>query len=283
MKNSDLKYRVGLALSGGGAKGFAHAGVIQALEEHGIRPDVIAGTSAGSIVGALYADGCTPTEIIDLFDKTSFSKFASLSRSRTGLFKIDNFKKSLKSKLKAKTFEELRIPTYINATDMVHGKNVFFNSGPLLDVIIASCSVPIIFEPIELDGIHYSDGGLICNFPVEILRHQCEYVIGVNVGPLDVNEKEQLTLLDMAQRTYFFMRKANVLSVKDSCDLLIEPPKIDKYGMFDAEKNHEIFSLGYDAAINVLNSNPELAVKLKLPVHTSWGNLVRKASVLLNK
>jgi NTE family protein len=269
MKNSDLKYRVGLALSGGGAKGFAHAGVIQALEERGIRPDVIAGTSAGSIVGALYADGCSPVEIIELFNKASFSKFVTISSSRSGLFRIDHFKKSLKSKLKAKTFEELRIPTYINATDMVHGKNVFFNSGPLLDVIIASCSIPILFEPIEIEGVDYSDGGLICNFPVEVLRHQCEYVIGVNVAPIEMNEKEKLSLLDMAQRTYFFIRKANVLSVKDSCDLLIEPPRIDKYGMFDAEKNHEIFRMGYDAAVSALDSHPELTGKMVRPAQPS--------------
>jgi NTE family protein len=270
--NSDLKYKLGLALSGGGAKGFAHAGVIQALEEHGIRPDVIAGTSAGSIVGALYADGCTPAEIIELFNKASFSKFASFSHSRDGLFKIDNFKKSLKAKLKARTFEELKIPTYINATDMLHGKNVFFNSGPLLDVIIASCSVPIIFEPIEIDDIRYSDGGLICNFPVEVLRHQCEYVIGVNVGPIEMDEKDQLSLLDIAQRTYFFIRKANVLNVKDSCDLLIEPPRIDKYGMFDAEKNHEIYQLGYDEAVRILNNHSELMDLFRQPELSAWGH-----------
>ncbi|MDD4713318.1 MAG: patatin-like phospholipase family protein [Bacteroidales bacterium] len=263
MKNTDFKYKIGLALSGGGAKGFAHAGVIRALEERGIRPDVIAGTSAGSIVGALYADGNTPDEIIDFFNKASFSKFASLAKMNSGLFKIDHFKKALKTKLKAVNFEDLKIPTYINATDMEHGKNVFFNSGPLLDVVIASCSVPILFEPVKMDGIFYSDGGLICNFPVEVLRRQCEYVIGVNVGPLDIGEKEKLTFLDMAQRTYFFLRKANVLNVKDQCDILIEPPSIDRYGMFDAEKNHEIFMLGYEEAVRVLDGKEDWMRSLK--------------------
>jgi NTE family protein len=253
-----MRYKIGLALSGGGAKGFAHAGVIQALEERGIHADVIAGTSAGSIVGALYADGWTPKEIIDFFDTASFSKFATLAHMKSGLFRIDNFKKALKGKIRATRFEDLQIPLYINATDMKHGKNVFFDSGPLLDVIIASCSVPIIFEPVVLGDIPYSDGGLICNFPVEILRQQCEYVIGVNVGPVELEDKDKLKLLDIAQRTYSFMRKANVLSVKDDCDLLFEPSKIDKYGMFDAVKNHEIFKLGYTEAVNVLDSNTEL-------------------------
>ncbi|MCE7700210.1 MAG: patatin-like phospholipase family protein [Methanobacterium paludis] len=263
MNNTDFRYKIGLVLSGGGAKGFAHAGVIQALEERGIRPDVIAGTSAGAIVGSLYADGYSPEEIITFFNKTSFSKFATLTRLKGGFFRIDNFKRALKSKLRAVNFEDLKIPMYINATDMIHGKNVFFNSGPLLDVVIASCSVPIVFEPEEIDHVPYSDGGLICNFPVEILRNQCEYVIGVNVGPIDVDEKEKLTILDIAQRTYYFMRKANVLSVKDECDLLIEPPSIDKYGMFDSEKNHEIFQFGYNAAVRIMDQHQSLLDSMK--------------------
>jgi len=254
----ETRYKIGLALSGGGAKGFAHAGVLQALEEKGIKPDVIAGTSAGSIVGALYADGWSPGEIVDFFNSASFSKFATLAKMKGGLFRIDNFKKALKSKLRSSNFEDLTIPLYINATDVEHGKNIFFNSGPLLDVIIASCSVPIVFEPVMIGGIPFSDGGLICNFPVEILRHQCEYVIGVNVGALELEEKAKLTLLDMAQRTYFFIRKANVLSVKDECDILIEPSNIDRYGMFDAEKNHEIFEVGYNEAIRILTGQTEL-------------------------
>lgn len=263
MKGSDLKYNVGLALSGGGAKGFAHAGVIQALEERGVCPNVIAGTSAGAIVGVLYADGNTPEEIIELFNRTSFSQFATLTRMHGGLFKIDNFKKALKAKLKAVRFEDLQIPMFINATDMAHGKNVFFSTGELLDVVIASCSVPIVFEPVRIDDVPYSDGGLICNFPVEVLRPLCKYVIGVNVGPVEFNgKKEKLTLLDMAQRTYQYIRKANVLNVKEQCDVLIEPSSIDRYGMFDAEKNHEIFRLGYEAAVKVLDRKSELLKRI---------------------
>lgn len=250
-------YAIGLALSGGGAKGFAHAGALKALEEFGIYPDIISGTSAGAIVGSLYADGCTPHEIIELFNNTSFYKFASFARSKTGLFKIDNFRKAMNQKLKAKTFEELNVPLYVNATDMFHGKNVFFSSGSLLDKVIASCSIPIIFEPVLIDGVHYSDGGLLCNFPVEVLRKKCKYLIGVNVGLVDIEHEEQLNLLDIIQRTYFFIRSASVLKGREQCDLLIEPPSIDKYGMFDAVKNEEIFQLGYQAALAILNEQKE--------------------------
>lgn len=262
MNGKEKPFKVGLALSGGGAKGFAHAGAIKALNDFGIYPDVIAGTSAGSIVGVLYADGNTPEDILDFFDKTSFSQFATFARSRSGLFKIEQFRKALRRRLTALTFEELRIPLFVNATDMINGRNVFFNTGPLLDVIIASCSVPIVFEPVRMDGIYYSDGGLICNFPVEILRDKCDYVIGVNVGPIELDNKEDLKLMEIAQRTYFFMRKANVLSVKEKCDLLIEPQKIDHYGMFDTKHNHEIFQDGYDSTIAVLNSGVHIPLKL---------------------
>lgn len=257
------QFKIGLALSGGGAKGFAHAGAIKALEEQQIYPDIISGTSAGAIVGSLYADGFNPHEIIELFNHTSFYKFASFARSKTGLFKIDNFRKAMEEKLKAKRFEELSIPLYVNATDMIHGKNVYFSSGSLLDKVIASCSLPIIFEPVLIDGIHYSDGGLLCNFPVEILRHRCKYLIGINVGPVDVDPEEHLNLMDIVQRTYFFIRRASVLNVREQCDLLIEPPSIDKYGMFDAEKNEEIFELGYQAAMNMIKSKPEIVNNLR--------------------
>ncbi|MCK9300728.1 MAG: patatin-like phospholipase family protein [Bacteroidales bacterium] len=264
MKSLQKKqYAVGLALSGGGAKGFAHAGAIKALEEFHIYPDLISGTSAGAIVGSLYADGCNPHEIIELFNHTSFYKFASFARSKSGLFKIDNFRKAMEQKLKAKTFEELNIPLYVNATDMFHGKNVFFSSGSLLDKVIASCSIPIIFEPVLIDGIHYSDGGLLCNFPVEVLRKQCQYLIGVNVSPVDIDHEEQLNLLDIIQRTYFFIRKSNVINSREQCDLLIEPPSIDKYGMFDAVKNEEIFQLGYQAALAILNAQPEIVKEMQ--------------------
>lgn len=257
------EYDIGIALSGGGAKGFAHAGVLQALEEYHIYPDIIAGTSAGAIVGSLYADGCTPIEIIDLFNRSSFSTYATPARSRVGLFKIDHFRTALENKLKAKSFEELKIPLIINATDMLHGKNIFFHSGTLIDKVIASCSVPVVFVPETIDGIDYSDGGLICNFPVEAIRKRCRYVIGVNVGPVDVTPDEKLNIVDIMQRTYFFIRKANVLNVLKDCDILIEPPSIDKYGMFDAEKNVEIFTLGYEAARKILAENPEMVSTLQ--------------------
>lgn len=257
-------YNIGLALSGGGAKGFAHAGVLQALEEHHIFPDIIAGTSAGAIVGSLYADGCSPIEIIELFNNTTFRTFTTPARSRLGLFKINQLHRALEKKLRAKTFEELRIPLIVNATDMQHGKNVFFNSGSLIDKIIASCSVPIVFEPTQIDGTYYSDGGLICNFPVEAIRGSCQYLIGVNVGPVDVEADEKLNLFDIIQRTIYFIRKSSVLNVLKECDLLIEPVSIDKYGMFDAEKNVEIFELGYRAAKSVLDKHPDLVNCLQL-------------------
>lgn len=256
-RTPEKTYRIGLALSGGGAKGFAHAGVLKALEAYGIVPDIIAGTSAGAIVGALYADGFSPEEVLRFFDSASFSRFAKLTHRKGGLFRIDEFKKALKEALRAQTFEELRLPLYINATDMHHARNVYFSQGPLLDVIIASCSLPILFEPIVLDDVAYCDGGIIRNFPVDILRHQCTYVIGVNLGAMDMEEKSSLSLIDVAQRTYSIMRKANVLTAKEDCDILIEPDDLDHFGLFDAENSKKIYQAGYDEAMRVLQASPD--------------------------
>src|SRR5574344_1161966 len=140
---SPRKFRVGISLSGGGAKGIAHLGVLQALEECGFKPQVIAGVSAGAIIGALYADGKSPKEICQFFKDSSFFKFVKIVVPKKGVMSTERFYNLLDGFLTAKTFEELQMPLTINATELIEGKNVYFNSGPLVDKIVASSSVPI--------------------------------------------------------------------------------------------------------------------------------------------
>lgn len=177
-------YKLGLALSGGGAKGFAHIGVFKLLEECGLKPDIIVGTSVGSLMGALFADGYTPDEIKDLFTGREFSEFAQLQIPKSGLFDSKRFRYFLRRHLRAKTFEELKIPLVVVATDLDNGESHEFRSGPIVEAVTASCSIPIIFSPVVINGVHYVDGGLFHNFPVSIIREECERIIGVNVSPL---------------------------------------------------------------------------------------------------
>lgn len=244
-------YKTGFALSGGGIKGLCHAGVLKALEEKGIFPDIISGVSAGAIVGALYADGYSPDEIAALFEDISFRKMTKFRIPEGGLFRIDAFEDFMFKTLRAKTFEELRIPLRIVATDLDKGKSVVFDKGNLIDPIVASCSVPLLFTPKRINGVHYVDGGVLKNFPVSTIRDDCRTVIGINASPL-VADEYKLSLLNVASRTYHFMFKANILADKEFCDLLIEPVDMGNYDTFEVEKGREIYELGYKSAGDIL-------------------------------
>lgn len=248
-QDSDRKiYKLGLALSGGGAKGFAHLGVFKLLEECGLMPDVIVGTSVGSLMGTLFADGYSADELKELFTGREFSEFAQLQLPKSGLFDSKRFSYFLKRHLRAKTFEELKIPMIVVATDLDNGESHEFSSGPIVEAVTASCSIPIIFSPVVINGVHYVDGGLFHNFPVSIIRDICERVIGVNVSPL-VPQKYKQTIFHIAERSYHYMFRANTLEDREMCDVLIEAEEFGIYKTFDLENVEQITSIGYDAAV----------------------------------
>lgn len=246
-------YKIGIALSGGGIKGLCHAGVLKALEEQGIKPDILSGVSAGSIVGALYADGYTPDEIAKLFEDISFRQMTKFRIPDGGLFRIDAFEDFMFRNLRAKTFEELNIPLRVVATNLDKGQSVVFEKGNLIDPIVASCSVPVLFIPKKINGVYYVDGGVLKNFPVSTIRNECDKVIGINASPL-VADEYKLSLLNVASRTYHFMFKANIIHDKELCDLLIEPVDMGNYDTFDIDKGREIFELGYKSTKQLLES-----------------------------
>lgn len=245
-------YELGLALSGGGAKGFAHLGVFKLMEECGMKPDIISGTSAGSLAGALYADGYTSDEIKDIFKGKEFSEFGRIQMPKTGLFDMCRMKDFLEKYLRVKNIEELQIPLVIVATDLDQGVSHEFRQGPIAEAVMASCCVPIIFSPVEIDGVHYVDGGLFRNFPVTNIRKECNKIIGVNVSPLVRLEYRQ-TLAHIAERTYHYMFRANTVEDRSLCDLLIETQSAMSYKMFDLENVDLIAQIGYNAALDAFN------------------------------
>ncbi|MDP4237932.1 MAG: patatin-like phospholipase family protein [Bacteroidota bacterium] len=244
-------YKIGIALSGGGVKGLCHAGVLKALEEVGIKPDIISGVSAGSLVGALYSDGYTPDEIAVCFEEISFRNMTKIRIPHGGFFKTDIFQDFLFKTLRAKTFEELAIPLRVVTTDLDRGRSVTFKSGQLIDPIVASCTVPVLFSPKMINGVHYVDGGVFKNFPVSTIREDCDKVIGINASPLVADEYKQ-SIINVAMRSYNFMFKANIMHDKELCDLLIEPVDMGNYDTFGIDKGREIFELGYRCAKQML-------------------------------
>lgn len=261
---NENQYRLGLALSGGGAKGIAHLGIFQAMEERGLKPGIISGTSAGALAGALYADGNKPQDILALFNNKRFKEFGGLSMPRGGLFKMTRFRAFLEKNLKARTFEELEIPLLIITTDIALGKTVVFSSGDLISAIVASCAVPIVFTPIEIEGKYYVDGGIFKNFPVSTIRNQCEYVIGVNVTPI-VQQTYKNSIMYVAEQSFRFMSVANTLTDRRLCDVLIESKDVSKYSMFQLDNLDQIFKIGYDKAVEVFDEKAALVKTINSP------------------
>ena len=241
------KYKLGLALSGGGARGFAHIGVLKFLDECGLRPDIIVGTSAGALMGTLYADEYSPDEIMSLYNGREFTEFASLQIPKMGLFDSTKFSKYIKKIVRAKDLSELQIPVIVMTTNLDNGEAHAFTRGTIPEIVTASCSVPIIFNPVKIDGTHYVDGGLFNNFPVSIIRDECEAVIGSNVSPV-IPDKYKKTIAGIAERSYHYLFKANTEKDRMKCDILIETEKFIDYNLFDLNKIETIVQIGYEAA-----------------------------------
>ncbi|MDI9605318.1 MAG: patatin-like phospholipase family protein [Bacteroidota bacterium] len=267
---------LGYALSGGGAKGFAHLGALKVLEKCGLKPDVIAGTSAGSLAGVFYADGYHPEEILELFREKEFREFAELAIPKTGLFKSIGLHGFLKKNLRAHRFEELQLPFYVVATDWNRAQTVVFSEGDdLVDAVVASCSVPVVFQPQYIHGVPYVDGGLIKNFPVSVIREQCRYVIGVNVAPIiPVAEKD--TIRTMAERTFNLMSNANTLIDKSYCDILIETKGVERYAMFDLNNMDKITETGYYHAAIKMSEKESWTIVEKCHKHYQRQEKVRR-------
>ncbi len=245
------KYNCGLVLSGGGTRGFAHLGAIKALEDHGIKPDIISGVSAGSIVGAFYADGQNADQALKAFMSKRMIDFMELIIPKNGLIKMTGFEKTLRKRLKAKTFKDLKIPLIIHAVNINTAEYASFDSGDLVQAVMASSSIPVVFPPVIIDGNQYMDGGLINNFPVEPLLGKCKKIIGINVNPVG-KENNIKGLKTIAIRSFHLSMRNHADLRKDKCDIFIEPEKLEDFGILDLSDAKEIYKIGYYKAVEVL-------------------------------
>ncbi len=163
--------KIGVALAGGVARGMAHIGVLQVLEEHGIFPDMYAGTSAGSIVGAAAASGLTGYEIQRIAENTEWWFLAKRIPFGRWLLSSEGIETWLESILGIQTFDQLTKPLAVVTVDFITGKEIVYSSGSLLRSVRASCSLPGVYEPVELDGRPLVDGGMVRNLPVTPIRN----------------------------------------------------------------------------------------------------------------
>ena len=234
---------IGVALSGGGARGIAHLGVLKALNEEGIFPNIISGTSAGSIVGALYCAGYSPEESLKIVQKTSVLSVFRPSFSWKGFLKIDKLADILQKHL-PETFEDLNLPLIVAASEINEGKTAYFKSGNLIKPILASASIPVLFKPMEIDGKNYVDGGILNNLPAEPLVDNVDTLIGVSCNPYGYADKLDNAKLLM-ERSALLAINGNTMKSRALCDQFIEPITLTQFSGFDLSRSREIFEAGY--------------------------------------
>lgn len=258
MKN---EMKIGISLSGGGARGIAHIGVLEALLENGIQPEVIAGTSAGSIVGALYAAGKTPEEMLDFVKDSSILRIFRVGLPDKGLASLKYLQERLQEAIPEDNFESLQKRLFIAVTNLLTGKLEIKSSGELHKVIMASSAIPLVFQPVTISDGLYVDGGTIENLPVQPIRNLSDMVIGVNVMPYEpVEEKSVNSMWSIAVRCFEMAIWVNTKPDLKNCDIIIEPGKVRNYNIFQFNKYKELYEIGYVATMLQM---PEIKAQLQ--------------------
>lgn len=255
------KYKIGLCLSGGGTRGFAHLGAFKAFEEYGIKFDAVAGTSIGAICGALYATGVKSEEIL----KYAYGlKTKDFRQAKLGFLpsKLDNLQQLLKNFLPYKNIEELPIPYYAVAVDLKTGKEVVFSSGDIASVATASSALPGVFLPVKYKGMTLIDGGVLNNIPSNILRDNgCDFVVTVDCNPSRGAGTNSENIFSQ------FSASIGIMIVNNSkygimMSNIVIRPDMKKFHSMKISNTKEMVDQGYKATIeampeivNLLNGN----------------------------
>jgi NTE family protein len=245
---SETMFKTGLVLSGGGARSIAHLGVLQGLEDLGIRPKAIAGASAGAVIGALYAAGNSPKDILESIRATASHGFINKLLSGSGLFTVAGLTQLFKDTNLPHHFEELTIPLWVSATNLLTSQTVTFSSGPLHKALIGSCAVPGVFMPVRFNGGYLADGGILDNLPVKDIRKVCEVLIGSNVNKMHGTLPKKISRLQVIDRCFHLMLAHQVAASAVFCDHYLEP-KLYHYPMFELKNPDRMFNAGYRAVM----------------------------------
>ncbi len=246
-----MSKRIGIVLSGGAVRGFAHIGVLMALEEKGIIPQYVSGTSAGSIIGAFYCAGYTPSQLFEIAEEINFlAHIRPNIVPKKSLFKIVNLDKTLKKYIKQTNIEDLPKPFFVGISNLSDGVPEYWDKGDITTALLCSSSLPFFFEPVCVNGKLYVDGGLMNNLPVEPLIDKCDYIIGVEVNPL-WKEKNLNNIVSISLRSFYLAIRSNIEVRKRYCNVFIQPPSLSKIGLFELWKWKEAVKIGYEFVKNI--------------------------------
>ena len=255
-----MKKKLGLALSGGGSKGLLQAGALQFFEENKIRFNTLSGTSAGSIVSGLYSCGKKPIEILEFFESTKMFSTTHLAFNYKGFINTPTLRSDFEKAIENPNIEELDYSLQIVATNLLDGSMKVFDKGNLIDAILASSSFPGVFTPMKIDGILYSDGGMVNNFPIDLIHNKVDVSVGINLSTFEsVDENNLSSMFDILNRSYDIIRNTNLRTKNAIADINFVPTMGLNLGTFDTDpkKLNEIFEIGYDYTQNYFKKNPD--------------------------
>lgn len=263
VKNNPKPPRIGLALGGGAARGFAHIGVLQVLEEQGIKPDLIVGTSAGSLVATLYASGKTPTELADMamaMDESSITDWMFPGRS---LMKGEALAKYVRGFTGGAQIENMRLPLGIVAADLNSGDAILFRKGDAGTAVRASSSVPGIFQPVKIGTKEYVDGGLVSPIPVRYAHQMgADLVIAVDISAIPEGQPTKGAIDILMQTVNIMGHSISQYELKEA-DVVMRP-KLAGIGSADFSQRRLSILAGREAALMVLQQLKEkIAAKTK--------------------
>ena len=254
---------LGLCLSGGGALGFAHIGAIQALEDHGIFPDQVVGSSMGAIVGTLYAAGYSPAEMLQMIKDDKLYKITKLMTFhptflKSGLSNHTILRHLIKELIPHNSFSQLKKRMHVCVVNLSKSAWEIVGEGDELDKwVAASASIPGVFEAIKHEDTYYVDGGLLNNVPAQGLEEFCQTIIGVDVIP-HIPPTELKKPIDTLASSVRAMQHQNSREGRDLCRFLIESRAIEKYHEFSFEAYQDIYQYGYSATTKYIVENPEM-------------------------
>jgi NTE family protein len=235
---------VGLALGGGFARGIVHIGVLKVLEEENIPVRFVAGTSVGALIGAAYCSGVTPSELVEIASRVRFKDLARWTLSRYGFATNHRMSGFLNKILKVKTFEELRIPLAITATDFASGEGVVFRSGPLVDPVRASCAYPGVFLPVSVNGRLLVDGMLAHSLPTIPVREMgADRVLAVSLRSRWGKGDGPRHIFDVIGQCFSIAQDMNCARARECADLVLEPD-VTGYRYDDFEQSASLVELG---------------------------------------
>lgn len=238
---------IGLVLSGGGVRGMAHIGLIKAMRENNVEAEMVAGTSIGALVGALYANNNTVDEMLSFFREIPIFQYSFFTINKPGFIDTERYIKIFQKYYPNNTFESLKKPLFVVATDLLSGKERVFDRGQLIKPLLASAALPPVFSPVEIDDILYADGGIMNNFPKEYIDTRTNFVIGSNVSiTVPMQKKDLRNSLQLTGRVTSLMIHASNDEKLHECDLYIEPKELDKIGVLDKKGIENAFNIGYD-------------------------------------